>query len=1643
MACFPYEYSYVRFLLYSIDVSIIISAFSIMNVLFIDRSVPDFQVFVDSVNSNTLPILYDRQTTPEWTLPETSRMGIVFIEDPNQLFGPQNEFLVSLIQRYSIKHIDFLACNTLPLWQSYYDQLKEQTGIVVGASNNRTGNLQYGGDWTMESTGQDIETIYFTKSIEYYKYLLDFGSYSLTLKNDGTVWGSGNNEQGQLGIGTSGTNFSTNTFQSALNMSNIVAIARGNTQCLALKNDGTIFGSGYNGNGELGLGNNTDTNIFRQCLNMSNMVAIAMGHNHSLALKNDGTVLVTGYNFYGQHGVGTNLDVNTFRPATNMSNIVAIAGGVGHSLALKNDGTVLVTGYNFNGELGIGTNSDVNTFRPALNMSSIVSIASAKNHSIALKKDGTVWTTGFNQSGELGLGTNGVNSSTNTFRPALNMSNIVAIAGGGNHTLALKNDGVVLVTGYNFNGQLGVGTNLDVNTFRPSTNMSSIVAISTGNSHTLALKNDGTIWATGTNTHGQLGIGTNGANFSTNTFRLATNVSNMSLLSSTIYPTITSISPLTGSTNTVLTITGTNITNISRVLFDGIPVVPTSKVAATVTVNVPVNKGSVSVTIVHNLNNVVTSPTTFTYVNSNQPTALTTSSNFNTVSRDLNTFFKNTAQRVSFTSDVTCQSKALVNNLSIYKKNITVNIDGSPATDMVITFGNRKKRVGWVAGGEGTNTLAYSYDGFTWSGLGASIFTNTGLAIGFNGTIWTAGGQGTNSLAYSYDGINWTGLGTSIFSTYCHALLWNQTMCVAVGGTTNTIAYSYDGLNWVGLGNSILSSGYGVGWNGTMWIVVGNNTSPNRSMCYSYDGINWTGVNSNAIMSQVIGIVWNGNMWVAGGNGTNSLAYSYDGISWTGVNSNAIMSQVRGIVWNGTMWVASGFGTATIVYSYDGKLWTGVSNSNALTNGLGYGVSWNGKMFIMGGNPPNTFVYSYNGIQWVGLGASVITSYNRAIGHSNRYENSIVVKRRRIVAGGEGTHTLAYSTDGIQWTGLGTTLFTTRCNGIVYNGRIWVAVGTGTNTIGWSNDGLTWYPVATVSSFTTGLCIAWNGKMWLAGGIGTTNILYSYDGVNWTATTNSNLAISTQVYSIDWNGTIWLAVGVGTTCTAYSNDGITWTPGTNVVSSSTVYKVVWTGTFFLAAGNGTLAYSYNGINNWIAVSSTIDGRGLAWNGTMWMASDGSYSYDAKTWTPSTQFSNAKYVIWTGALWLNVGAGYMAYSYDGVKWNNIGSPVFTTGISACSDLMNEYTNTKVTIQTPVVAVGSAPNSIAYSNDGIQWTGLGNTLFTGGGFAIAYSGTRWVAGGQGTHTLAYSDDGLNWVGLGATLFTSGCYEIAYNGTIWVAVGTGTNTIAYSTDGKTWTPYTNSLFTVANTVAWNGTRWIAGGNNSVLATSTDGKTWTGLSHNTVISLVVGLEYNGTMWLAGGSSSNQNYSVNGLIWTNGITFSTGITWTDGVSSVSSLAVTTVNLCPLIYSYDGVAWFQSANPILTQFESFAWNGSMWIAVGVGTAFSMTYSYDGINWTGVPNSYAMFPTGATGITWNGLRWIVVGNGSATDSMAYSIDGVNWIKLGKSIMTNGYGIGPRIFDAKLGMGDDLVRFSTDSYYPSGYSNLSIGISNTQL
>jgi alpha-tubulin suppressor-like RCC1 family protein len=132
-------------------------------------------------------------------------------------------------------------------------------------------------------------------------------------------------------------------------------------------------------------------------------------------------------------------------------------------------------------------------------------VAGGGNHSVALKKDGTVWTWGYNGLGALGDGT-----TTSRSIPAVvnGLTGVTAIAAGENHTLALRTNGTVWAWGHNGNGQLGDAstTNRLVPTQVPS--LTDVVAIAAGANFSAALKSDGTIRTWGYNGYGQLGDGT-------------------------------------------------------------------------------------------------------------------------------------------------------------------------------------------------------------------------------------------------------------------------------------------------------------------------------------------------------------------------------------------------------------------------------------------------------------------------------------------------------------------------------------------------------------------------------------------------------------------------------------------------------------------------------------------------------------------------------------------------------------------------------------------------------------------------------------------------------------------------------------------------------------------------------------------------------------------------------------------------------------------------------------------------------------------------------------------------------------------------------------------------------------------------------
>ena len=172
------------------------------NLLLIDKNVAEYQDFVTSANSHTFTVVYSGLSSRDDLLSLISsgfnnfnRIGLLFETNDNGRvypfldrellftdsdlnglndFSPNMSFMVSLIKNLGIKNIDYLACNTLQFknWANYYSVLSAETSVVVGASNNKTGNIKYGGDWVLESTGVDVEKVYFTLNIGYHKYLL-------------------------------------------------------------------------------------------------------------------------------------------------------------------------------------------------------------------------------------------------------------------------------------------------------------------------------------------------------------------------------------------------------------------------------------------------------------------------------------------------------------------------------------------------------------------------------------------------------------------------------------------------------------------------------------------------------------------------------------------------------------------------------------------------------------------------------------------------------------------------------------------------------------------------------------------------------------------------------------------------------------------------------------------------------------------------------------------------------------------------------------------------------------------------------------------------------------------------------------------------------------------------------------------------------------------------------------------------------------------------------------------------------------------------------------------------------------------------------------------------------------------------------
>jgi len=336
--------------------------------------------------------------------------------------------------------------------------LKEDGTVWSWGNQNFESTDDYDEEQSCNSKAEQVE------SLEDIKAIAAGYHHVVALKEDGTVWSWGNNVFGQLGH----TDFVVRNNQPMMvvDLKDVKAIAAGEWHTVALKEDGSIWAWGDNEDGQLGDGRVIATNKPVQAIDIEEVVAIASGNCFTVALKQDGTVWTWGLYFYYDPIENVDIAMTSTQPVCKegIEDVKAIAAGSDHVVALKEDGTVWGWGSNFAGQLGaiVIADSDTNNefkyerFMQVSGMEKVKAIAAGYNYTIALKKDGSLWVWGRNNLGN--LGDDSIETISIEPVPVKDLEDVIAVSAADDHIVALKKDGTVWSWGLNLYGQLGDGT---------------------------------------------------------------------------------------------------------------------------------------------------------------------------------------------------------------------------------------------------------------------------------------------------------------------------------------------------------------------------------------------------------------------------------------------------------------------------------------------------------------------------------------------------------------------------------------------------------------------------------------------------------------------------------------------------------------------------------------------------------------------------------------------------------------------------------------------------------------------------------------------------------------------------------------------------------------------------------------------------------------------------------------------------------------------------------------------------------------------------------------------------------------------------------------------------------------------------------
>lgn len=303
--------------------------------------------------------------------------------------------------------------------------------------------------------------------------------HSLALADDGTVYAWGDGSSGQLGTGAVEGSPVPVRVGGDLEGRHVVQVSAGGSDAastsLAVTDDGALLAWGRNLDGRLGLDVDDEVvpwpTMVGGALDGLQVVRASAGMVNGVALTADGLAYAWGARVNGGVGAGSTAGIQRVPAPVSTAGVLSGArlvdldGGWGRTVAVDDRGLVYGWGDGSHGGHGNGSTSHATT--PVLaDMEALaavgvrpVAVAAGQFFSVLLGEDGTVATWGAGTSGQLGNGA----SATSATAVAVSTDGVLAgvevveVAAGLRHALALGSDGQVYAWGQGSSGELGHG----------------------------------------------------------------------------------------------------------------------------------------------------------------------------------------------------------------------------------------------------------------------------------------------------------------------------------------------------------------------------------------------------------------------------------------------------------------------------------------------------------------------------------------------------------------------------------------------------------------------------------------------------------------------------------------------------------------------------------------------------------------------------------------------------------------------------------------------------------------------------------------------------------------------------------------------------------------------------------------------------------------------------------------------------------------------------------------------------------------------------------------------------------------------------------------------------------------------------------